>query len=157
MKKRIAFYIVWDVIFYFFVYLVCNIENTLHDGYFRMELEHMSLVFIVPVFLWIAAGTLICWLVLVTVKQEVNVKSAAVEFVIVGGLGLYLAMSLIFYIFIPSVTGLNLQLSPRWLPFDRNLITITLGGILFGYEILMFIVRIVSCRKKVKLSEPNNL
>ena len=116
-------------------------------------MEHMKLVFIAPVVLWIAAGALICWLVLVTVKQEVAVKSAVAEFVIVGGLGLYLAMSLIFYFFIPAVTGMHLQLSPRWLPFDRNLITITLGGILFGYELLMFITRIVSCRKKTILLE----
>lgn len=147
MKKRIAFYIVWDVIFYFFIYSVCSIEKTLSDGYFRMTLEHVSIVFIIPVFLWIAAGFLLCWLVLVTMKHEVTVKSAVAEFVIVGGLGLYLAMSLIFYFFIPAVSGINLQLSPRWLPLDRQMITITLGGILFGYELLIFITRIVISTK----------
>jgi uncharacterized membrane protein YedE/YeeE len=153
MKKRIIFFILWDVVFIIFLYLTCRVENAVLDGYYRMNNPYPA--FFVLVVLRIAAGALICWLALVSMKYEISIKSAVLEFVIIGGLAFYLATFVISYFFIPVVLPEYLRfLRPSWIMMDRNMVTITLGAVLFGYELLMFIYRMVSFRKKSKLSEP---
>ncbi len=156
MKKKIIFYIAWDAVLYVFMNAICNIEVKIFDAYFRMENPY--LIFFVPVILRIAAGALICWLIIVTMKQEVTVKSAVAEFVLIGGFGLYLAAGLIIYFLIPiHVTGTYpLHIWPRWLPLDEHMITITIGGILFGYELVMFIYRIIICKRLSQKQKPGS-
>lgn len=133
---------------YVFLNASCNLEVKIFDAYYKMENPY--LIFFGPVFLRIAAGALICWLIIVTLKQEVTVRSAVAEFVIVGGFGLYLAAGLIIYFFIPAhITGTYpLYIWPHWLPLDEHMITMTIGGVLFGYELVTFIVRMVGLGKK---------
>jgi heme/copper-type cytochrome/quinol oxidase subunit 1 len=157
MRRKIIFYIAWDVVFYVFIYAMSSIENVVFNGYYKME--HPHLVFFIPVIMRTLVGGLICWLALITLKYKATVKSAVAEFVIVGGLAFYFTTFVIFYFLVPITPGSYLSfLRPQWMLFDRNLTAITIGSVLFGYELLVFLVRLVSCRKKAKQSdsEPEN-
>jgi len=153
MKKQIIFFILWDAVFFTFLYLTCRIESSVLGGYYKMN--HPHLAFYIPVILRIAAGAFLCWLALAAMKYESSIKSAVLEFVIIGGPAFYLATYVISYFFIPAALPEYLRfIRPHWIMMDRNMITITLGSILFGYELLIFIVRMVSLRKRSKTSEP---
>jgi hypothetical protein len=146
MKKQIIFLIGWDAAFYIFLYMMSGIDNVAEKAYYRMGNPYLS--FYVPMILQVAVGALIGWLVLVTAKHERTVKSAVLEFIIVGGLAFYLATTHIFYFLLPVITSFRPGLG--WILMDRNLTAITMGSVLFGYELLMFIVRMIRFRKNKK-------
>ena len=144
MRKQVIFYIVWDVVFCLLLFAICNMNQGIQKAYFRME--HM---YATPVFLTVSrmmVGALICWLVFVTWKYERTRKSAVEEFVLVGVPSFYLA-SIFFLYFSPVFVNMGLlRLVPRWMLYDTT--AITLGSILFGYELCIFVVRMVKCGKK---------
>lgn len=147
MKKKIIFYIIWDLVFYASIYAMCSIENVVYGAYYKME--HPHLVFFIPEIMRIIVGALICWLALVTLKYKATVKLAVAEFVIVGGLAFYLATFVIFYFLVPIMADSYLSfLRPHWILYDRNLTAITTGCVLFGYELVMFVYRMIICRKQ---------
>ncbi|MDD4564057.1 MAG: hypothetical protein PHE79_01010 [Eubacteriales bacterium] len=147
MRKQVIFYIVWDVLLYLMLFAICNIGNWMQKAYFRMEYSFAA----GPLFLivsWMTVGALIGWLVFVTSKYEHTRKSAVLEFVVVGGFSLYLA-SIFFLYFSPVFVNMGLlNLVPRWMLLDKT--TIILGSILFGYELCIFIIRMVKCRKNAE-------
>ena len=146
MKKQIIFLIAWDAAFYIFLYMMSGVDNIADKAYYRMGNPY--LFFFIPVISRVAVGALIGWLVLTTAKHEKTVKSAVLEFIFVGGLAFYLATPHIFYFLLPVITSFRPGLG--WILMDRNLIAITMGSVLFGYELLMFIVRMARCRKNKK-------
>jgi len=144
MKRQVIFLIVWDAAFYIFLYIMSGVDNVADKAYYRMGNPY--LFFLVPVISRVAVGALIGWLVLVTAKHEKTVKSVVLEFIFVGGLAFYLATPHIFYFLLPVITSFRPGLG--WILMDRNLTAITMGSILFGYELLIFIVRVIQCRRK---------
>lgn len=145
MKKQITFLIIWDVVFYIFLFVFSSINNLAQHSYYRAE--NPFLFIIISSIMWVLAGILICWLVLVTGKYECTRKTAALEFIIVGGFAFYFASFFIAYFMLPSLID-GFRPIPRWILLDRNTTAVTLGGILFGYELLMFIVRMLKCGRK---------
>ena len=152
MKKQIIFLIAWDAAFYFFLYMMSGVDNVVDKAYYRMGDPY--LFFFVPVISRVAVGALIGWLVLATVKHEKTVISAMLELIFVGGLAFYLATPHIFYFLLPVITSFRPGLG--WILMDRNLTAITMGSVLFGYELLVFIVRMIRCRKKENPNQQSN-
>ncbi len=154
MKRRLAFYVAWDLIFYLSLFVLVNYRNWAQRAYFKWIDHNYQWIWLGAIVLMMIVGVLICWLVFVTGKYEYTRKTAAIEFVMVGGFAFYLATMIIFYFMMPMlIDGTFPRLIPGWVMHDENSIVMTLGSILFGYELCIFIIRMVKLSKKAKMAE----
>lgn len=149
MRKQIRFYILWDVSFTVFLYVYCNINSWLEYSYYREG--NIYLFILITIVFPFAIGGLISWLVFISSKFQFDRKSAVLELVIIGGLGLYLATTLIFPVLVAPITGGSIPRVFKIWQFYGNTPNI-IGSILLGYELLIFIIRMVKLKQVQNLS-----
>ncbi len=155
MKKPLAFYVGWTVTFIFSLklysyadlwlmdYMSRNYGSSWINSFPRSLLEFSFLIII---------GILLFLLVYFGFRFEPTRKSAMLEFVIIGipvfGLALLPLMNHLAYLNHFHYP----EFFPTWLyrsPFTRTYAAI--GGLLFGYELLLFIIRMVKCTARVRV------
>lgn len=147
MKKRILYYIGWDVSIGIFIYLYYLFGLWL-QAYKIKNLSFTSLIIVKP-FLLIPIGVLFALLMFMSNKYQVSRKQAVLEFILIGIPSLYLTTILEMSYFVYLVLGLNIPFySPanRWL--YTNSVSTVVGGIIFGYELVVLIKRLRSCSKQ---------
>lgn len=150
MKKRIIFYICWDVLFIIFLYIYYNINSWAEYYYYRQV--HFYPVILAHFILPIIIGGFISWLVVLSSQYQFTRKLAVLELAIIGGLAFYLVTVLVLPSLVAFITGENiLRLAPAWLynSSDPRII----GSILFGYELFIFIIRMVNIKQIKNPSE----
>lgn len=148
MKKQAIFFILWDVLFFVLLYVLSNAETFIQRSVAR-SMEYRFSFAMVPTILPMVAGGFIGWLVFVTWKFKRVRKIAVLEFVLVGGFALYLC-SIFFLYYMPVFVDSGLpRLIPMWILYNPKA-PMTLGGVLFGYELCVFIIRMIQCGKKEK-------
>ena len=154
MKKQLAFYVVWDLVFYLSLFMLVHYRNWAQRAYFKWNDYNYLWIWLGSIVVMMIVGVLICWLVFVTSQYEYTRRTAALEFAIVGGFAFYLATWLFLYFMIPNLfDGYIPHMKLGWLSLDENSIVMTLGSILFGYELCIFIIRMFKLSNKEKLIE----
>ena len=152
MKKQIIFYIIWDVLFIIFVYAYSILSRSVEHSFYRWATQ---LFFLAQIILPLIIGIFFSCLVLVSTRYDFTLKLAVIELVFVGGLSLYLATTLVLPAFISNMTGGS---APRFLTLwwmTDITVPMTVGSILLGYELVMFIARMNRCRKVNQTDESN--
>lgn len=144
MKKQVVFYLIWDVLFTIFLYGDCVLSKWAEHSYHRFE--HIYLAIFTPTILSILIGGFFCVLIYISSQYKLTRKSAILELLIVGGLALYLSTMLFFPNVIFFITGGTV---PRFFTLWWTHIEtpITVGSILLGYELFLFAIRMVKCKK----------
>lgn len=146
MKKQIAFYLIWDIILMGVFYLSGALISWLTFGsasaYYRLDL-------IVQLISWAMIGGLFAWLIHFGNGLILTVRVALTELILIGLPALYLAaMTSVSYLWV-SMSGGNLLLPvPSWLLV--NMLPAEVGGVLLGYTVVIFIVRMKKCRSRGK-------
>lgn len=151
MKKQIAFYIGWDIVFVLMLYAYTFIELGGKRLFYRME--HGT-----TAYLWgttgliMLIGVMIFLLVHISGKFCFTKKLAVCEFVIVGIPAFYIAAIMAVTYSLTHFTEEAIFCIPIW--YYYSTISMVAGGILFGYEMGIFITRMIGFhRTKADLSE----
>lgn len=162
MKKQITFYIVWDVLFIVFLRLY-NVCGVWMKGYYNDHYKSETINFIPSTLmefgLLVVIGAFVSWLVYISFQFKFTRKLALIEFLIIGITSLYLASIMLLPYSIIAITGdasilEHLPLWLYWLHFSQSTLTyLTIGGLLFGYELIIFIIRMVICKNIDNASE----
>jgi len=156
MKKQIAFYIGWDVIFIVFLrfydykeiwelnYIRKNYTNAYTINFLSGILMELGLLFMI--------GVIICLLVYISFQFKFTRKLAILEFVIIGITSFQLAtlmvISYLGHINVLEHFPENLPPWSYWLYYSSSTQTyVTIGSILFGYELIIFIIRMIKCKQ----------
>lgn len=148
MKKQIVFYVVWDVLFTLFLYAYCIINRLAEKAYYRGG--PLFPIVVLP----LIVGIFFACLVLISNRYDFTRKLAVIEFVLVGGLALYFASLIVLPGLVITLTGHSgLSLFSVW--WMNATIPVTIGSILLGYEVVMFIVRMNRCKKVNQTSASN--
>jgi len=145
MKKKIAFYIGWDILLTIFIYIRYVLVVWMKD-YTDRTFNFLPAIWVPSIFM-ILAGAIIAILVVVSNNYKLTMESTIIELVVVGGFAFYLAtISILPYliIFISGAQGLP-NYTPMWLYYDS--LTAELGFIILGYELSILPVRIVKLKK----------
>lgn len=150
MKKQIVICVLWDVLFLVYLYGSAQI-NFLLKNYAGRTMNVFPTLW-AHVFLLMLCGGIIFLLVYVSSKFQRTVKSALAEFLIIGIPAFYMATA---YYLIPMlflILGVeNLRFySPMWMFRDSTFMDI--NSILFGYELFLFITRLIQIRRTTKLA-----
>ena len=145
MKKKIAFYIGWDVVFAICLYAFSNI-NIWMKNYTERTFDVYPAIWVSTGFM-ILAGVIISGLVFVSSKFQFTRKLAIVEFIMIGIPAFYLATIVAMPYLVLFITGHeSIQYyTPRWLVYGST--PMTVGSIIFGYELFFFIIRMVECKQ----------
>lgn len=146
MKKQIALYIGWDAAFILLIYVYSIINHQLKD-YVEKTLNVYPSVW-VPFGFFILMGGLITCLLQLEKHNQHSRKSAVLELLIIGIPAFYLAtMYIISMIF--SEAGISIHAYvPYWLWYSST--PMVMGGILFGYELFLFAVRMVRLKRSLR-------
>ena len=147
MKKQIAFYVVWDLFIFTFFYAFSSAIYTakLHAG---RTMESFPSIW-VSLFGLILCGALIALYVFLSGRFPLTVRSSILEFVFVGVPALYLGTG---YFILFMLTGIGIDNVRLYLPLFqyRDGIPMYIGCLLFGYELLTLVMRLVRIRKTRK-------
>lgn len=140
MKKQIAFYIGWDIVFIGQMYIYSKLNIMLRSIAKRSMELNGSLWFQVG---WlIIVGGLISILAYKGSKYQVDKKSAALELAIIGIPATYMSMSIAIPYSLATLLEGNLSFRiPFWIVSSTT--PMMIGSILLGYEIFVFLTRIV--------------
>ncbi len=152
MKKRIVFYIGWDVLFVIYIYLYSAIGIRIRE-YSSKTFDNLPIVFLQPLLL-IIAGAIIGWLIFVSNRYQFTIKQALLELVIIGIPALYLATILATPYLICLVTGYQEIRYYTPLMLSNSTTPIIIGSIVFGYELFIFMIRIIKCKQVKKIPAP---
>lgn len=155
MKKQIAFYICWDLIFIVFLRLfnACGVWMT---NYYKQNYTSETINFIPSILmdfgLLAVSGAFVSLLVYISFQFKFTPKLALIELIIIGITSLYLANIMLIPYLIIAINGASafehLPSWLYWLHYSRSTPTyITIGGLLFGYELIIFIIRMVKYMK----------
>lgn len=151
MKRQIAFYIGWDVVFIGSMYVFSKCGRMLELAARKQMEVGASLWF--PVVWMIVTGGLIGVLVIWGSKYQKNIKSAILELVITGLPAVYIAGILPFSYSLASLSpdgGVSYYI-PFWLLMSTT--PMLAAGILLGYEIFIFAVRLFTKPHRLRPSE----
>lgn len=151
MKKQIAFYIGWDVVFTIFLYVYSSINIWMRNYTERTADVYPALW--VQISLLVLAGGVISGLVLVSSEFQHTRKLAILEFIIIGIPAFYLATIIAMPYLVLSIMGYESMqyYTPLWL--SRSSIPMIVGSIILGYELFVFIIRMFKCKKIKNTSE----
>ncbi len=157
MKKRAIYYLGWDVLLFLYIYCYSLIESQMRIS-FNQSWDFTQSVLLKPILIGFA-GVLFGILALYNCKGNISFKEAVIELVMVGIPSLYLASITALPFLICMVMGsTEIQYDiPQMLL--RSQFPMTLGAILFGYEILIFIFRWIQMTKDAKdinMLDPEN-
>ncbi len=168
-KKPLVFYIGWDVIFIVSlkiydlrdIYLISYIkENYAGKTIYDLSILPILHVILIELGVLIIIGALIALLVYIGFQFKSTWKSALLELAAIGIPSFCLATLTLVRHLVPYANWYSYwQYCPKWLYYSSSTQTyVTIGGILLGYELLLFIFRIVKCAKKADtLSEDESL
>lgn len=157
MKKQTLFYIGWDTIFVFMIFLSVFYEKRYKEFFLRYHQDiilHMwiSFVFIVIVGIWISV------LMFIGNKFDLNKKTAILEGILVGIPAFCLATCMVLPFSLMKVMDWH-SFPPPLFYYDliSAKVPVLLGGILFGYEIFIFVIRMMQIQKTKKEKEANKI
>lgn len=147
MKKQIAFYIAWDILFLALLLGYCEVSTWAQESYFKYTSpQSMYLMIFYPILL----GSSLALLSFVSSRLYFAEMYAALELIFVGGLGLYLSTTLVLAPLLAPLFGSNLPfLLKFWLYYGTT--PNILGSILLGYVLFRFISRMAK-REKEKMT-----
>lgn len=148
MKKPFIFYLIWDIVFISFLYLLSAAAVQL-EHYARSTFDLYPALF-ASLFFYIALGVLLSCLVYITGKYEFNIKLAVLELIMVGIPALFLASSFLLS-FLLANRNISLPLWPYLFWIFRETAIQHIGGAVFGYEVFVFVARIVKYRRSIHL------
>lgn len=153
MKKQLIFYIGWDAIFVLILYINTLIDSTAREAYHRFEPNTVFL-------LWGDVGLLMimgAWISLLMFrgrKFELTKKSAFCEFILVGVPAFYLATYVVLPLSLARIVKLQSIHYPYFFfEFLNNNLPITAGAILLGYEIFIFITRMINIKRNKNIMD----
>ena len=131
MKKQILICFLWDVLFWVYIYGVAKISLMLK--YYSGRTMNTYPTLWAHIFLLLLCGGLILLLVYVSNKYQGTVKSAALEFLIIGIPAFYMATAFLFptLLFIVGFENLRYPVL-RWM---IQATVMDISSILFGYEL----------------------
>lgn len=138
MKKQIAFYIGWDIVFIGSMYVFSKCDRILELAA-RKNMEIGGSLWFSPGWM-IVTGGIISILVIWGNKYRKNIKSAILELVIIGLPAVYIAtiMPISYSLASLSPGGVSYYI-PSWLLMSTT--PMLVAGILLGYEIFIFLAR----------------
>lgn len=149
MRNQIIFYIIWDALFLAILIGYFEISTWAQKAYFKFQNPEQIYFFIFyPIFI----GGMIALLSHISNKFSYSKKLALMELIFVGGLGLFLATTLLLPTLISSLVGSSLPfLFKFWILYGTtpNII----GSLLLGYVLFRFFSRMVSNSKIASKSE----
>ncbi len=147
MKKKIGFYIVWDIMFLLSLYVFYRGSVWIKD----LAMKSFCLfdcVLPVLIILSMLIGAVFSVLIIVSNRFEMTKKIAVAEFLLVGLPAFYISSFL--YISFLLMRLLHMQtmpiLTPIWLVYDNT--PIIIGSMLFAYELIIFITRLVRIKRQ---------
>ena len=146
LKKQIAFYLMWDILLLGVFYLSGVLTSWLTFGsasaYYQLDL-------IVQLISWAMIGGLFAWLIYFGSGLILTVRVALTELILIGIPSLYLAaMTSVSYLWVSMSGGSLLLPVPSWLLV--SMLPAEVGGVLLGYALVIFIVRIKKCKSRGK-------
>ena len=149
MKKQIMICLLWDVLFIIYLYGNAQISYSLKVYVGRTMNTYPTLW--VHIFLMMLFGGIIFLLFYVSSKYQRTVKSAAAEFLTIGIPAIYLATAFLIPMLL-SIFGVDhfRAYTPMWMIYDLRVMD--LSSILFGYELFLFITRLIQIRRTAKLA-----
>lgn len=144
MRKQIAFYMLWDVLFLALLLGYCEISTWAQEAYFKYTgPQSMYLIIFYPILL----GAALALLSYVSSRFHFTERLARLELIIVGGLGLYLSTTLVLTPLLAPLFGPNLPfLLKFWLYYGTT--PNILGSVLLGYVLFRFISRMAKREKE---------
>ena len=150
MKKKISFYIIWDISFLLSLYIFYRGSIWIEDLVMR-SLCLFDCTLIVTIFLSMLIGAVFSVLIIVSNRFEMTKKIAVAEFLIIGLPAFYISSFV--YISFLVMRLLHMQTvyihTPIWLVHDNT--PIIIGSMLFAYELIIFITRLVRIKKQKNL------
>jgi len=139
LKKQVTYYIVWDILFILFLYLNSHMEQWMKE-YLARTMDVASRIWLIYT-LPVVTGGFIAWLTCISKRYPSSRKSAFLELILVGIPMLYFTSLPFIYVYINPIIAHSFYIPiPFWM-ISENIFRI--GGILFGYEVIIFIVRII--------------
>ncbi len=147
MKKQITFYIAWEALFWISLYGLVTGSYML-KVYAGRTMNSFPALWANVGFLVLFGGVL-CLLVFVSGKFRHTIKSAIMEFVLIGIPALYIATAFLFTGLLYRAGIESIRIFTPWL--YRTELPIYIGSILFGYELFLLIARIIQLRRAAKL------
>lgn len=156
MKKQIAFYIGWDIVFFLLMYFNFWLNATALEALTKSPTLCYQWLFVV---LFIIIGMWMSFLMLIGRKFTLTKKLAIAEFIIVGLLAFYLATYAILPLSIVRMVNWE-TFSYPYIFFEilNSNLPIIAGGILLGYEIFTLIIRLVNFKRtKTEIGSSNSL
>ncbi|MDD4564522.1 MAG: hypothetical protein PHE79_03485 [Eubacteriales bacterium] len=153
MKKRIIFYIGWDIVFIAYIYVYSLIGIRMRE-YTNKTWDFTSSLWLQAVLLIILGG-IIGWLVFVSSRYQFTIKLAFLELAMIGIPAFYLATILSMPCLICFIMGYQeIQYYTPWILIHSQ-IPVIIGSIVFGYELFSFIIRVVKCKQMKNPSDPD--
>ncbi|MBN7772187.1 hypothetical protein [Clostridium aminobutyricum] len=155
MKKKICFYIGWDVLIILLLYAYYSVDLWIRQ--YRMRtFDIPSVIIVKPIFLMII-GAFLALLVWISSRYQFTRKLAVLEFILIGVPAFYLATIIEMSYLIYFLIGVNIPLyiPSFWLVAAPALSMIE--SIIFGYELFMFINRMVKLRYKSSIPDEKQL
>lgn len=150
MKKKILFYVGWDIVFLCSLYAYSQLSLKI-NAYTKQALDFTAYLWIQPLCM-ILLGGILALLIHQGRKYQTDRKSAVLELLIVGLPALYAATPFIAMFWVPNVWGIMFPYSIyQWLMYSFTVSSI--AGVLLGYELFIFIFRMFSLHKKDKAIE----
>lgn len=146
MKKQIGFYIAWDILLFLSLFVFDRGRIWINDLAMR-SLCQFDCILPVTVVLSMLIGAVFSVLIIVTNRFEMTKKTAVSEFLLVGLPAFYISSSVCISFFVMRLLHIQTMpiFSPAWLVYNET--PIMIGSILFAYELIVFIVRLVRIKK----------
>ncbi|WP_027399189.1 hypothetical protein [Anaerovorax odorimutans] len=144
MKKQTTFFIGWDIVFIALLYVHCKLSVYFNEAYYKGGTVFSPIC--VNLIFTLLIGGLIACLVHVSNRHKLTIKSAVLELIIIGVPSFYLAAN----VFI-SIILLNYFNISTYYPFISWIairpFPYYIGSVLSGYEIFIFIIRMIKYKK----------
>ncbi|MEA4986551.1 MAG: hypothetical protein VB095_00605 [Anaerovorax sp.] len=156
MKKQTLFYIGWDTIFLFMIFLSVFYEKYCKKSFLRYQYPIILQFWIISVF-FVIVGIWISVLMFKGNKFNVNKKTAVLEGILVGIPAFCLATCMVLPFSLMEISWNSFPFPPFYSYLISTKVPMQLGGILFGYEIFIFIARMIDIRRTKKEKEPNKI
>ncbi|MFA0815444.1 MAG: hypothetical protein ACC608_06605 [Anaerofustis sp.] len=146
MKRHVAFFILWDALFAGLLWLFGYLSDQLSVGATN---ETRALSILLQLAFCLLFGGLFAWLIHFGGAFIITAKYAVTEFLLIGLPALYLAgFTSIAYLLSTLWASTALILAPIWLLID--ILPALVGGVLFGYELIVLFARLKKCRSRGK-------
>ena len=146
MKRTISFYIAWDILFLLSLYIFYRGSIWIKDLAMR-SFCLFDCVLPVLIILSMIIGAVFSVLIIVSSRFEMTKKIAVAEFLLVGLPAFYISSFLYISFLLMRLLHMKTMpiLTPIWLVHDNT--PIIIGSMLFAYELIVFITRLVRIKK----------